>query len=204
MEPGHEAAAARVRRGLRAVPRAEPVAARPRPPRVRARCPSSEAERPATPRAAISFPLASPSSSTREFEPRYGENPHQLAAVYSTQGAGGLLGGMRKLQGKDLSWNNMLDADAARKLVALFDEPAVVIVKHNNPCGVGRGADLAQAYRRAFESDPVSAFGSIVALNGEATGELAAAMRELFVEVVIAPGFSAEALEISAARRTCA
>ena len=72
---------------------------------------------------------------------------------------------MRKLQGKDLSWNNVLDADAARKLVALFDEPSVVIVKHNNPCGVGRGADLAQAYRRAFQCDPVSAFGSIVALN---------------------------------------
>jgi phosphoribosylaminoimidazolecarboxamide formyltransferase/IMP cyclohydrolase len=133
---------------------------------------------------------------TREFEPRYGENPHQLAAVYSTAGAGGLLGGMRKLQGKDLSWNNMLDADAARKLVALFEEPAVVLVKHNNPCGVARGADLAQAYRRALECDPVSAFGSIVALNGEATGELAAAMRDLFVEVVIAPGYSAEALEI--------
>ena len=132
----------------------------------------------------------------REFEPRYGENPHQPAAVYSTRGEGGLLGGMRKLQGKDLSWNNMLDADAARKLVALFDEPAIVLVKHNNPCGVGRGTDLAQAYRRAFECDPVSAYGSIVALSGEATGELAAAMRELFVEVVIAPAFSAEALEI--------
>ena len=132
----------------------------------------------------------------REFEPRYGENPHQNAAVYSTRGEGGLLGGMRKLQGKDLSWNNMLDADAARKLVALFEEPAIVLVKHNNPCGVGRGADLAQAYRRAFECDPVSAYGSIVALNGEATGELAAAMRDLFVEVVIAPGYSAEALEI--------
>jgi phosphoribosylaminoimidazolecarboxamide formyltransferase/IMP cyclohydrolase len=133
---------------------------------------------------------------SREFEPRYGENPHQLAAVYSTAGAGGLLGGMRKLQGKDLSWNNMLDADAARKLVALFEEPAVVIVKHNNPCGVGRGADLAQAYRRAFECDPVSAFGSIVALNEEASGELATAMRDLFVEVVIAPSYSAEALDV--------
>jgi phosphoribosylaminoimidazolecarboxamide formyltransferase/IMP cyclohydrolase len=132
----------------------------------------------------------------REFEPRYGENPHQSAAVYSTRGAGGLLGGMRKLQGKELSWNNMLDADAARKLVALFEEPTVVLVKHNNPCGVGRGVDLAQAYRRAFECDPVSAYGSIVALNGEATGDLASAMRDLFVEVVIAPGFDASALEI--------
>jgi phosphoribosylaminoimidazolecarboxamide formyltransferase/IMP cyclohydrolase len=132
----------------------------------------------------------------REFEPRYGENPHQLAAVYRTVGDKGLLGGMRKLQGKELSWNNMLDADAARKLVALFDEPSVVIVKHNNPCGVGRGADLAQAYRRALECDPVSAFGSIVALNLDATGELASAMRDLFVEVVIAPRFDADALEV--------
>jgi phosphoribosylaminoimidazolecarboxamide formyltransferase/IMP cyclohydrolase len=71
-----------------------------------------------------------------------------------------------------------------------------VLIKHNNPCGVGRGADFAQAYRRAFECDPVSAYGSIVALNGEATGDLASAMRELFVEVIIAPAYSAEALEI--------
>jgi phosphoribosylaminoimidazolecarboxamide formyltransferase/IMP cyclohydrolase len=142
------------------------------------------------------FPVRVTLELEREFEPRYGENPHQSAAVYSTRGEGGLLGGMRKLQGKELSWNNMLDADAARKLVALFEEPAIVLVKHNNPCGVGRGADLAQAYRRAFECDPVSAYGSIVALNGEATGELAAAMRDLFVEVVIATAFSAEALEI--------
>ncbi len=76
---------------------------------------------------------------TREFETRYGENPHQPAAVYRLAGGQGLLGGMRQIQGKELSWNNLLDADAARKLVALFDDPAVVIVKHNNPCGVGRG-----------------------------------------------------------------
>jgi phosphoribosylaminoimidazolecarboxamide formyltransferase/IMP cyclohydrolase len=150
----------------------------------------------ATPAAPGAFPERVTLELEREFEPRYGENPHQNAAVYSTRGEGGLLGGMRKLQGKELSWNNMLDADAARKLVALFEEPAIVLVKHNNPCGVGRGVDLAQAYRRAFECDPVSAYGSIVALNGEATGDLAAAMRELFVEVVIAPGYSAEALEI--------
>ncbi|HVR29111.1 MAG TPA: bifunctional phosphoribosylaminoimidazolecarboxamide formyltransferase/IMP cyclohydrolase [Thermoanaerobaculia bacterium] len=149
--------------------------------------PRTEAER---------FPERISLELVREFEPRYGENPHQPAAVYRTVGAGGLVGFMQKLQGKELSWNNMLDADAARKLVALFAEPSVVIVKHNNPCGVGRGTELDLAYRRALECDPVSAFGSIVALNRPASGELAAAMRDLFVEVVIAPGFSREALEI--------
>ncbi|HEX4955165.1 MAG TPA: bifunctional phosphoribosylaminoimidazolecarboxamide formyltransferase/IMP cyclohydrolase [Thermoanaerobaculia bacterium] len=127
--------------------------------------------------------------------PRYGENPHQGAAVYATSGAAGVFGGFEQLQGKELSYNNLLDADAARKLVALFDEPAVVIVKHGNPCGVGRGRDLVEAYRRAFECDPVSAFGSIIATNAPASGALAEAMAELFVEVVIAPGFEAAARE---------
>jgi len=123
----------------------------------------------------------------REFETRYGENPHQPAAVYRLAGGPGLLGGMRQVQGKELSWNNLLDADAARKLVALFEDPAVVIVKHNNPCGVGRGKDLVEAYGRALECDPVSAFGSIVALNRPLTAELVAAFEDLFIEVLIAP-----------------
>ncbi len=127
--------------------------------------------------------------------PRYGENPHQSAAVYATAGGAGVFGGFQQLQGKELSYNNLLDADAARKLVALFDEPAVVIVKHGNPCGVGRGRDLVEAYRRAFECDPVSAFGSIVATNAPVGGALAEAMAELFVEVVIAPGFETAARE---------
>ncbi|MDX1383811.1 MAG: bifunctional phosphoribosylaminoimidazolecarboxamide formyltransferase/IMP cyclohydrolase [Thermoanaerobaculia bacterium] len=132
----------------------------------------------------------------KAFEPRYGENPHQASAIYRTVGEGGILGGFEKLQGKELSWNNMLDADAARKLVSLFEEPAVVIVKHNNPCGVGRGATLAEAYARALECDPVSAFGSIIATNREADGDLAEAMRELFVEVVIAPSYAEGARDI--------
>jgi phosphoribosylaminoimidazolecarboxamide formyltransferase/IMP cyclohydrolase len=138
---------------------------------------------------------------SRELAPRYGENPHQAAAVYRTVGGPGLFAGLEQLQGKELSWNNLLDADAARKLVALFDEPAVVIVKHNNPCGVGRGASLAEAYQRALACDPVSAFGSIVALNGSADGELAAAMRELFVEVLVAPGYDADALRVYGAKK---
>ncbi len=127
--------------------------------------------------------------------PRYGENPHQDAAVYGITGGKGALGGLRQLQGKELSYNNLLDADAARKLAALLDEPAVAIIKHNNPCGVGRGADLVAAYRLAFDCDPVSAFGSIVALNRPATAELAEAMADLFVEVIVAPDFEPGARE---------
>jgi len=137
---------------------------------------------------------------TREMATRYGENPHQRAAVYRDSAAG-VLGGMRQLQGKELSWNNLLDADAARKLVALFDEPAVVIVKHNNPCGVGRGRDLAEAYGRALASDPVSAFGSILALNRPADAGFAAAMADLFVEVLVAPEVDVDALARFAAKK---
>ncbi len=131
----------------------------------------------------------------RTMELRYGENPHQGGAVYATAGGPGVLGGFRQLQGKELSWNNLLDADAARKIVALFAEPAVVIVKHNNPCGVARGADLVEAYQRALATDPDSAFGSIVALNRPADGALAAAIADLFVEVLLAPGFDESARE---------
>jgi phosphoribosylaminoimidazolecarboxamide formyltransferase/IMP cyclohydrolase len=137
----------------------------------------------------------------RTLVPRYGENPHQIAAVYRPTGGGGILGGMRQIQGKELSWNNLLDADAARKLVALFDEPAVAIIKHNNPCGVGRGRDAVEAYRRALATDPLSAFGSIVALNRPADRAAAEAMRELFIEVLVAPGYDGAALEVFAAKK---
>ena len=137
----------------------------------------------------------------REFVPRYGENPHQESAVYRIAGGPGILGGMTQLQGKELSWNNLLDADAARKLVALFAEPAVVIVKHNNPCGVGRGEELVDAFRRALEADPVSAFGSIVAVSRPLDRATVEAMDELFVEVLVAPAVSEEALEALSAKR---
>jgi phosphoribosylaminoimidazolecarboxamide formyltransferase/IMP cyclohydrolase len=107
---------------------------------------------------------------------------------------------MRQLQGKQLSWNNVLDADAARRLVSLFSEPAVVIVKHNNPCGVGVGASLVEAYGRALACDPVSAFGSIVATNREADGAFAEEMSKLFVEVLVAPSLHAAATERLAAK----
>ena len=135
----------------------------------------------------------------RVLQPRYGENPHQAAAVYRQVGGDGVFGGFRQLQGKELSWNNLLDADAARKLSALFDgpedDPVVVIVKHNNPCGVGRGGTLVEAYERALACDPVSAFGSIIAVNRPFDGALAEAMAKLFVEVVTAPAYEPAALE---------
>jgi|CXWL01.1.fsa_nt_gi phosphoribosylaminoimidazolecarboxamide formyltransferase/IMP cyclohydrolase len=133
--------------------------------------------------------------------PRYGENPHQSAAVYASRGGPGVLGGFRQLQGKELSWNNVLDADAARKLVALFDEPAVVIVKHNNPCGVGRGVDLVSAYERALACDPVSAFGSIVAVNRPVDAAFVAKSADLFIEVLVAPGYDVAARERLAAKK---
>ena len=155
--------------------------------------------------ASIRRPKADVASGTIHLEleqvlqPRYGENPHQAAAVYRQVGGDGVLGGFRQLQGKELSWNNLLDADAARKLSALLDgpdgRPAVVIVKHNNPCGVGRGDSLAEAYERALACDPVSAFGSIVAVNRPFDGALAEAMAKLFVEVVTAPAYEPAALE---------
>ena len=137
----------------------------------------------------------------RTHVPRYGENPHQEAAVYRTVGGAGVLGGFTQHQGKTLSWNNLLDADAARSLVALFDRPTVVIVKHNNPCGVGQGATLAEAYERALACDPLSAFGSIIAVNREADRALAEAMANLFVEVVVAPGFHDDAREAYSVRQ---
>ncbi len=139
------------------------------------------------------FPGRQSFSLRREMVLRYGENPHQGGAVYSDIAGAGVFGGFQALQGKELSWNNLLDADAARKMAGLFPEPSVIIVKHNNPCGIGRGATLAEAYARAVATDPVSAFGSVIALNRPADGALAAAMADLFVEVLLAPGFDADA-----------
>ncbi|HEY2290536.1 MAG TPA: bifunctional phosphoribosylaminoimidazolecarboxamide formyltransferase/IMP cyclohydrolase, partial [Thermoanaerobaculia bacterium] len=134
-----------------------------------ARTPASGVAAGTSPAPATDQGQAFPESQTlglrREMVLRYGENPHQGGAVYSVAGGSGVLGGFQALQGKELSWNNLLDADAARKMAGLFLEPAVIIVKHNNPCGIGRGADLAAAYRRAVATDPVSAFGSVIALN---------------------------------------
>jgi phosphoribosylaminoimidazolecarboxamide formyltransferase/IMP cyclohydrolase len=125
---------------------------------------------------------------------RYGENPHQAAALYRLHGGGGILGGFEQLQGKQLSFNNLLDIDAAAAAVALFEAPAVAIIKHNNPCGVGQGTTLLEAYERALACDPISAFGSVVAMNREVGPEVATAITSRFVEVAVAPAFSTDAL----------
>lgn len=126
---------------------------------------------------------------------RYGENPHQKAALYETNEAGGIAKA-EQLHGKEMSFNNYVDAEAAWNLVQDFDELAVTIIKHTNPSGVGTGASNLEAYKRALSTDPVSAFGGIVALNQKVDAETAKAINEVFTEVVVAPDFDAEALEI--------
>lgn len=129
---------------------------------------------------------------------RYGENPHQSAAFYRQEMLkGACVANAKQLSGKELSFNNILDLNAAFELVREFTEkPAVVIVKHNNPCGVGLADDILGAYDLALESDPVSAFGGIVACNREVTKDAAQKMTKLFLEAIIAPSFEEEALEI--------
>ncbi|MGG4396516.1 bifunctional phosphoribosylaminoimidazolecarboxamide formyltransferase/IMP cyclohydrolase [Paenibacillus thiaminolyticus] len=128
---------------------------------------------------------------------RYGENPHQGAAFYRQPLAGaGSVATAEQLHGKELSYNNINDANAALSIVGEFADPAVVAVKHMNPCGVGIGRAVAEAYRKAYESDPTSIFGGIVAANRPIDRETAELLHEIFLEIVIAPDFSPEALDI--------
>ena len=132
---------------------------------------------------------------------RYGENPHQSAAVYvSSSGAGGLASGVQH-QGKEMSYNNYVDADAARRAAFDHSEPCVAIIKHANPCGIAVGASITAAYLSAFATDPVSAYGGVVAANGEVTLEMAEAMGDVFTEVVVAPSFSSSALAFFASKK---
>ncbi len=132
---------------------------------------------------------------------RYGENPHQRAALYrDLHPAPGSLVSAKQLQGKELSYNNLADADAAWECVKSFDEPACVIVKHANPCGVAVGRDAAQTYARAFATDPTSAFGGIIAFNRTVDAAAAQAVSQQFVEVLIAPAYSPDALTVLAAK----
>ena len=126
---------------------------------------------------------------------RYGENPHQKAAIYESNESGGIAKA-EQLHGKEMSFNNYVDAEAAWNLVQDFDELAVTIIKHTNPSGVGMGATNLEAYKRALSTDPVSAFGGIVALNRKVDAETATAVNEVFTEVVVAPDFDDDALEI--------
>ena len=132
---------------------------------------------------------------------RYGENPHQQAAFYRDlfPAPGSLVTG-RQLQGKELSYNNIADADAAWECVKSFEQPACVIVKHANPCGVALGAGPLEAYAKAFKTDPTSAFGGIIAFNRPLDGAAAQAVVKQFVEVLMAPGFSPEALDVFKAK----
>ncbi len=132
---------------------------------------------------------------------RYGENPHQTAAFYrDLYPAPGSLVTAKQLQGKELSYNNIADADAAWECVKSFDVPACVIVKHANPCGVAVGKDALEAYSKAFQTDPTSAFGGIIALNRVLDGAGAQAISKQFVEVLMAPGYTPEALEVFKAK----
>jgi phosphoribosylaminoimidazolecarboxamide formyltransferase/IMP cyclohydrolase len=133
---------------------------------------------------------------------RYGENPHQAAAFYSDGSGRPGVATARQWQGKEMSYNNINDTDAAFELVAEFqDSPACAIIKHANPCGVARGATLAEAYARAFDCDRTSAFGGIVALNRPLDGPTAEEIAGIFTEVVIAPGADEAARQVFAARK---
>ncbi|MCC7208544.1 MAG: bifunctional phosphoribosylaminoimidazolecarboxamide formyltransferase/IMP cyclohydrolase, partial [Anaerolineae bacterium] len=132
---------------------------------------------------------------------RYGENPHQHGAFYQLPGAPGPLGGLVLGGNKQLSYNNLLDLDAAWRAAELFDQPAVVIVKHLNPCGVAVGPFVASAFSAALQSDPVSAFGGVIALNRAADEAFVESMADLFVEAIAAPEFTPDALDLLARRR---
>jgi len=133
---------------------------------------------------------------------RYGENPHQKAALYRNPAVAGRgLAAAPQLQGKELSFNNLVDLEAAWRLVQEFEEPATVIIKHTNPCGVATGKTLVESYRRALEVDPVSAFGSVIALNRALDGPAAEELSKVFVEAVVAPGFEPTALKRLASKK---
>ncbi len=152
--------------------------------------PSAASPLPATLR--INMPLAQ--------SLRYGENPHQRAALYAN-GSGLGIAGARQLQGKELSFNNLVDLDACWDLTREFDEPMVAIIKHTNPCGAATGATILEAYRKALACDPVSAFGGVIGINREVDAAAAEEIAKLFVEAIAAPAFTAEARERFAAKK---
>ncbi|MEV0725480.1 bifunctional phosphoribosylaminoimidazolecarboxamide formyltransferase/IMP cyclohydrolase [Micromonospora purpureochromogenes] len=133
---------------------------------------------------------------------RYGENPHQAAAVYADPSSPAGLAQAEQLHGKEMSYNNYVDADAAWRAANDFtDQPAVAIIKHANPCGIAVGADVAEAHRRAHACDPVSAYGGVIAVNRPVSVEMARQVAEIFTEVVVAPGYDEGAVEILQAKK---
>src|SRR5262249_36896072 len=129
-------------------------------------------------------------------------NPHQSAAFYrDPEAAGATVGSAQQIHGKDLSFNNIIDLDAAFRLACEFSQPACAVVKHGNPCGVGTGRTGAEALQRALETDPQSAFGGVIGLNVELDAEGVAQLADLFIEAIITPSFSPEALETLRGRK---
>ncbi len=157
----------------------------------------SEAEAPAPP---AEMPFTLRVIAPRKASLRYGENPHQKAALY-TDGSDLGIANAEQLQGKELSYNNLVDLDACWALVNEFPGTAVAIIKHTNPCGVGMGATVVEAYKRALEADPVSAFGGVIGVNRTVDGEAAVEIAKLFVEAVVAPDFTEEALVALGAKK---
>ncbi len=130
---------------------------------------------------------------------RYGENPHQSAALYGKPGAG--IAGAPQLQGKELSYNNLVDLDAAWQLACEFSNPAAVVIKHTNPCGCAEDTTLAEAYRRAYAGDPISAYGGVIGLNRPMDEETAREIAKTFIEAIAAPDYSPEALSLLGAKK---
>ena len=135
----------------------------------------------------------------RKLALRYGENPHQAAALYASGATG--IAGAEQLHGKELSYNNLLDLDAAWQLIQEFDQPASAIIKHTNPGGCAEGANLADSYRKAFEADPISAYGGVLAFNRHLDEETAREIAKTFIEAIAAPDYSAAALEVLTAKK---
>jgi len=149
--------------------------------------------------ASTELPASLEISAPRAAVLRYGENPHQQAALYKLGDTG--IAGAEQLHGKELSYNNLVDLDAAWLLVQEFEAPAAAIIKHTNPCGCAEQATLAEAYRKALEADPISAFGGVLAFNRELDKETASEVAKLFVEAIAAPAYSADALAILSAKK---
>ncbi|HEX8984433.1 MAG TPA: bifunctional phosphoribosylaminoimidazolecarboxamide formyltransferase/IMP cyclohydrolase [Bryobacteraceae bacterium] len=148
---------------------------------------------------AVALPAILDVRAPRALPLRYGENPHQQAALYSDRARG--IAGAEQLHGKELSYNNLVDLDASWALVSEFDTPAAAIIKHTNPCGCAEQSTLSEAYRKAYECDPVSAYGSVLSFNRRVDEETAREIAKTFVEAIAAPGYTPEALAVLTAKK---